>query len=80
MNTNYFINCNTLDEAKKLFYDLAKKFHPDKSTFDRSVFQDLNNQFEDFKPKTEKYKGETSDWNSKEYASINMWFMDLVIR
>lgn len=66
---NYFKDCQTLDEAKKLFWDLAKQFHPDKGG-SKEQFQDLQNQFENFKPQSEKFEGEADKWNAFEYASI----------
>ena len=66
---NYFENCKTLDEAKKLYWELAKKFHPDKGG-DHKKFVELSNQFQSFKPDTEKFKGETDSWMAAEYAHI----------
>lgn len=67
--TNYFQDCKTLDEAKKIYWSLAKKFHPDKGGNEED-FKSLNNAFHDFKPKTEKFQNEAEQWNSKAYASI----------
>lgn len=66
---NYFNNCKTLDEAKKLFWELAKVHHPDKGG-NTATFQEILNQFEKFKPATEKFKGETESFDGKEYAQI----------
>src|SRR5688572_13580775 len=68
-NTNYFANCTTLDEAKKLYFELAKINHPDKGG-DTATFQEILNQFEAFKPSTEKFKGEFDAFNVAEYAEI----------
>lgn len=68
---NYFKNCQTLDEAKKLFWDLAKKHHPDKGG-DTATFQEILNQFERFRPasENEKFTGEFEQWRATEYAHI----------
>lgn len=66
---NYFKNCNTLDEAKKLYWDLAKQLHPDKGG-DEEAFKVLGNEFEAFKPNKQKYSTECDDWSSAEYAEI----------
>ena len=67
---NYFENCKTLDEAKKLYWDLAKQFHPDKEGGSKEAFQELGRQFENFQPEKEKYKGETEQWNAPEYMHV----------
>ncbi|MEM6734502.1 MAG: hypothetical protein AAF620_00395 [Bacteroidota bacterium] len=66
---NYFKNCKTLDEAKKLYYQLAMKLHPDKGGTTEE-FQELQGQFESFRAKEEKFKGEQEQWNAKEYSHI----------
>lgn len=68
-HTNYFQNCQTLDEAKSLFWSLAKVHHPDKGG-NTATFQEILNQFESFKPGSEKFEGEFEAFNSAEYASI----------
>lgn len=44
---NYFENCTTHDEAKKLYRRLAMELHPDKGGCD-AEFQELNRQYRDF--------------------------------
>ncbi|MCJ8334941.1 MAG: hypothetical protein MJH10_11920 [Epibacterium sp.] len=66
---NYFQNCTTLDEAKKLYYELAKELHPDRGG-NTAAFQDLSNQFEKFDPSELKFSSEKEEWNAKEYAHI----------
>ena len=44
---NYFENCTTHDEAKKLYRRLAMELHPDKGGSD-AEFQELNRQYRDF--------------------------------
>ena len=69
MTTNYFETCETLDQAKKLYFELAKIHHPDKGG-ETATFQEILNQFEKFSPKTEKFAGEREKWNSAEFAAI----------
>src|SRR5690348_1679930 len=66
---NYFSDCKTIDEAKKKFYQLAKIHHPDKGG-NTATFQEISNQFEKFKPSSEKFTGEFDSFNGKEYAAI----------
>jgi len=66
----YFRECQTLDEAKRLYKELALKLHPDRKGGDTKAFQELQNQFENFRPGNEKYKGEFDAWNAKEYREV----------
>lgn len=65
----YFKDCTSLDEAKKLYWTLAKIHHPDKGG-DEETFKEILNQFEAFKPFKEKFTGEQDKWNSAEYVNI----------
>ena len=65
----YFKKCESLDEAKKLYWSFAKKLHPDVGGT-KEAFQDLQNQFENFSPNKEKYTGEFEQWQAKEYMKI----------
>ena len=69
MKTNYFKDCKSLDEAKKLYWSLAKQLHPDIGGT-KEAFQDLQNQFESFRPAKEKYKGEFEQWMPDQYMKI----------
>jgi len=69
---NYFKNCNTLDDAKKLYYELAMELHPDKNLNRDTtyLFQELQNQFEAFKPGKEKFTNEFSEHKPKDYIYV----------
>lgn len=69
MTTNYFSTCKTLDEAKQMFWQLAKIHHPDKGG-NTATFQEILNQFHAFKPSKEKFTGEYQNFNSAEYSHI----------
>ena len=66
---NHFTDCKTLDEAKKRYRDLAMKLHPDKGGR-KEDFQELQNQFTEFRPETEKYKTEFQEWKPTEFMHI----------
>lgn len=74
--TDYFKDCRTLDEARKTYYRLAMKFHPDKGG-DEELFKELANQFHSFKPSQLKYEKEFNDWSSKAYADIIVALMEI---
>ena len=44
---NYFENCKSIDDAKKVYHSLLKEFHPDKGG-DTKICQTIINQFESF--------------------------------
>ncbi len=68
---NYFSNCTTLDEAKALYKKLAFELHPDVSGRDsKAEFQEMQNQFEAFKPQTEKYQTEFESHNAAHFMQI----------
>jgi proteasome lid subunit RPN8/RPN11 len=67
----YFINCETLDAAKLEYRKLVFHLHPDTSGYDsKADFQDMQNQFEAFTPKTEKFEGEKENWSASHYMAI----------
>jgi len=74
--TDYFKDCNSLDEARKTYYRLAMKFHPDKGG-DEELFKELANQFHSFKPREFKYENEINDWSSKAYSGIIIALMKI---
>ena len=65
----YFEQCSTLDEAKALYKKLAFMLHPDKGG-DTAEFQEMQNQFEKFTPKSEKFKGEFENFNAEHFKDI----------
>ena len=77
---NYFQSVKTLDEAKKLFKELAIKLHPDKNPNDESAtanFQQMLNEFQSFKPTTEKFKGEADQWDGRTYSELIIQLMQI---
>ena len=67
----YFSSCSSLDEAKQLYKKLVFQLHPDTSGRDsQAEFQAMQNQFEQFRPGTEKFKGEFEKWDAEEYSHI----------
>ena len=68
---NYFKDCKSLDEAKSLYKKLCFKLHPDVSGYDSAEeFRAMQNQFEAFKPQTEKYFSEFEQWSAADYMAI----------
>lgn len=68
---NYFAQCTTLDEAKAHYKKLAFELHPDISGYDSTAeFQEMQSQFEKFKPQTEKYYSEFEHFNAAHYMQI----------
>ena len=68
---NYFKDCQSLDEAKALYKKLAFQLHPDCSGRDSTdEFQEMQSQFEHFKPKTQKYETEWEQWSAPDYMKI----------
>lgn len=75
---NYFKNCTSLDEAKKLYRDLAVKLHPDRSNYDsKADFQAMQNEFENFKPSNEKFAGEFEKHLPKDFMNVIEQLMDI---
>jgi len=50
---SYFLGCKTEEDAKKRFRVLSKKLHPDKETGSKESFQELLEQYTDFKDEHE---------------------------
>ena len=45
---NYFENIGSLEQLKKLYKELAMKFHPDREGGDTATMQEINNQYQYF--------------------------------
>ena len=62
MKTNYFKDCKSKEDAKKLYKKLAFKHHPDKGG-DVEIMKAINNEFDEF---IKNFKEEKKD-SKKEY-------------
>lgn len=70
-NTFYFADCESLDEAKKIYKKLCVQLHPDVSGYDSTAdFQKMQTEFEKFRPGKEKFDGEFDQWDATEYAFL----------
>ena len=62
---NYFKDCKTLDQAKKLFRSLSLKLHPDKGGKAKE-FIEMRRQFKAFKPSVKSKHDKNFDFNKFE--------------
>ncbi len=72
---NYFKTCKSIDEAKKLYKELAKKHHPDKEGGDNATMQKINLEFETiskgfFYDSVNEFNKENSEFDFTEYNHI----------
>lgn len=73
---NYFKDCQTLEQAKKLARKLYMKLHPDTSGYDsQSDFIKMRAQFEAFKPSVKKEADK--DFNFAKFENIILQFNKL---
>lgn len=72
---NYFKDCSTLDEAKKVYRKLLMQFHPDKPTGSHTKTVDLINQFKAFRPT--KQSNTDKDFNFDKFHNLVMKFEHL---
>lgn len=72
---NYFKDCSTLDEAKKMYRTLLMEFHPDKQTGSHTKTVELINQFKAFKPT--KQAETDKDFNFDKFHNLVMKFEHL---
>lgn len=76
MKMKYFENVQTLDEAKKLYYALSKKLHPDLNPDNTNAtkdFQAMNNEYDYFCATfsgEEKFKGEKESFDSVDFRNV----------
>lgn len=69
--TDYFNECNTLDDAKNLFRVLVFKLHPDTSGYDsQKDFVQMYKDFKAFKPAGKFYKESDDDFVHDEFYNI----------
>lgn len=69
----YFENCTTIDEAKLRYKKLAFELHPDISGRDSTAeFQEMQNQFEHFKPTKKKYEKEEDNFREQSEDFMRM--------
>ena len=70
----YFSDCKTLDEAKRCFRSWAASLHPDCGG-NAQEFAKMRADFEAFRPISEKYDGETKQWQASDFADVIMQLM-----
>ena len=63
---NYFQDCQTIEQIKKRYRELAQKFHPDHAGGDGEIMKEINLQYEQFKGMT---FTATNHETGKEYSS-----------
>jgi hypothetical protein len=71
----YFKDCTTLDEAKKVYRTLLMQYHPDKQGGSHTRTIDLINQFKTFRPKVNEGKNQNFDFD--EFHDLVMKFENL---
>lgn len=73
--TQYFKDCNTIDEAKTTFRKLCLILHPDKGG-KASDFIELMKQFKSFRP-SQKRENENENFDREEFYNIIQMFSGL---
>lgn len=69
MKTTYFRNVNTLEELRKQYKELLKKYHPDNENGSEEITKAVNTEYEElFKVLKNRHESK-SDNNSKEHSS-----------
>lgn len=63
---NYFQDCQTIEQIKTRYRELAQKFHPDHAGGDQETMKEINLQYESYKGMTFK---STNHETGKEYSS-----------
>lgn len=77
MKTNYFKECKSKEDAKKLYKKLAFKHHPDRGG-DIETMKEINNQFDYFMENFVKSKKNTKKDNKKTYDFSTSQFKDII--
>ena len=72
----YFSDCKTLDEAKRCFRSWATSLHPDYGG-DAKEFAAMRAAFEAFRPQSEKFEGEESQWKASDFADVILQLMKI---
>lgn len=71
---HYFKDCQTIEEAKASYKELAMKFHPDRCKDPNAtrIMQEINNEFERFikEYKQSDRSGKTAKENATDYINI----------
>lgn len=68
---SFFINCGTIEEAKNLYRNLAKKYHPDIFNGDNKKMLEINLEFEKFcKNFLKNTDSKNSNFDFKDYELI----------
>lgn len=76
MKLNYFINCNSIDDAKQLYKKLAKEHHPDKGG-DVEIMKLINNEY-DFFCKKFSFNSDKSNDESNDDFEMSQIFKDAI--
>ena len=84
MNT-YFKNVQTLDELRKQYKDLLKKYHPDNVNGSTEATQEINTEydrlFRELKDKHENTADSVNNTNKSEYSqNMYNWENDKALR
>lgn len=77
MKTNYFKECKSKDDAKKLYKKLAFKHHPDRGG-DVETMKEINSQFDYFMENFVESKKNTKKDNKKQYDFSTSQFRDII--
>lgn len=86
MTMKWFKNCQNIEEAKELYKQLSRKYHPDLNESDTTeIMQTINNEFtEVFKTLKNKHRSEDTDTtadnreNGAETAETPAEFMNII--
>lgn len=77
MKTNYFKECKSKDDAKKLYKKLAFKHHPDRGG-DVETMKEINSQFDYFMENFVESKKNSKKDSKKQYDFSTSQFRDII--